>query len=212
MEWLSNIFKLDKLPTKIVFWLFLFSFALLLMPEKATQFLRIQLVVQNYGMYIGLVCSGSGIFLCVKFLVFVWQKVKVSGIDAKKKIDKLVAEWNEIIDSENHFKTVTYTAEEPTDPNSFEALIGATGLYRQVQVYSFHQGCSHMLSFEKLKTRTIAEIESMLNYKPELKNYFKKIEDVRLVGDFRSKSELIEYAKNQMTFIRDILIEIRNTI
>ncbi len=211
MEWLSNIFKIEKLPTKIVFWLFLFSLALLLMPEKAARVFRIQLAIENYGMYIGLVCLGAGFLLFVNLLIFLWQKFKISGFDAKQNIDKLVDEWNDIINSSTDFKTTTYTAEEPTDPNSFEVTIGAEGLYRQVQIHGFDQSCPVILRFNKLRTRTITEIGSIKNT-PTLKSYLEHIEKVRLAGDFRSKSEVIENAKNKMTFIRDTLNEIRNTI
>ena len=210
MEWLSIIFRLHKLPTKIIFLLFLLSLTLLLMPvlmpEKALDALQLQRLLQNYGMYIGPVCLGLGIFLLINLSIFLWQRFKIrrSRVDARKTIEKLVNDWNQLLNSAGNLKTNTYTVEEPTDRNSFEVSIGQEGLYRQVEVYTFHPSCPVLLNFNRLKTHTITEIESLIKNLPALGNYLEEIKDVTLSGDFPSRNETIEHAKNQMIFIRDI--------
>ena len=202
MEWFSTIFTLHKLPAKIILWLFLLSLTLFLMlvfmPEKALDALQLQRL-QDYGMYIGLVCLGSFLLLVINFLIFLWQRFKIrrSRVDARKTIEKLVNGWNQLLNSAGNSKTNTHTVEEPTDRNSFEVSIGEESLYRQVKVYTFHPSCPVLLNFDRLKIRTITEIESLIRNLPALGNYLEKIKDVTLSGDFRSRNEAIEHAKTK---------------
>ena len=132
-------------------------------------------------------------------MIFLWQRFKIrrSRVDARKTIEKLVNGWNQLLNSAGNSKTNTHTVEEPTDRNSFEVSIGEESLYRQVKVYTFHPSCPVLLNFDRLKIRTITEIESLIRNLPALGNYLEKIKDVTLSGDFRSRNEAIEHAKTK---------------
>lgn len=75
MDWISKLFDIGKLPTKIVTWIAIFSGALLFAPPRVLASLRLDTFVKDYGFYIGLAFLGSAILLAINIILALWRSL-----------------------------------------------------------------------------------------------------------------------------------------
>lgn len=81
----GKLSDIGKIPTKVVIFLFLSSTSLLFAPEAIIQRLRLQKVLDDYGMWVGVICLLSGVFLLINFGA--WAIKKRS--ESKKKAERM---------------------------------------------------------------------------------------------------------------------------
>ena len=213
MGWLKNLIELSKLSTKKIIWLWIFSGILLILGKIRLDFFHLESILKTYDSYIALIFICFSVLLSINFVVFLWEKYKVSGHDYKKTLNNLLKDWQDIISSAGDLETIIGQNEVSNDYNSYAANLGMeSSLYRNINFHYIDFNCGVILRYTKLLSNTINEIESIAEKKPKIQYYLKEMKNVSLNGEFNSKEEAIEYLKNSVIRIIDILKKIKKSI
>ncbi|MDP2207695.1 MAG: superinfection exclusion B family protein [Bacteroidota bacterium] len=88
MDWISKFLDISKVPTKIIFWIFLLSGFLLLMPSGWLTTLRLDEFLKDYGKFVGIGFVGSAVLLLVQ--AFLWLRQKSRQSKQKKEFEESV--------------------------------------------------------------------------------------------------------------------------
>lgn len=90
MEWLSKLLDIGKIPTKIIFWIFLLTGLLLLLPTTWLVALRLDQFLTDYGKYVGICFVGASVLLLIHFFIWILNKSRQSK--QKKEYQSAVEE------------------------------------------------------------------------------------------------------------------------
>lgn len=102
MKWISSILDIAKIPTKLIFWIFLITGSLLIFPNQWIITFRLDEFLKDYGKYLGIGFIGSWALLIIQ--IFLWLKNKVNKSKQRKEIESTVS--NSIAQLDSHEQSV----------------------------------------------------------------------------------------------------------
>ena len=73
MDWITKLFDIGKLPSKILAWICLLSAFLLFCPQRIAKAVHVEAIPANISLYIGLAFVGSASLLAINLILWIWS-------------------------------------------------------------------------------------------------------------------------------------------
>ena len=154
-KFIEKLFDIKKIPTKLIFAIWLSSVLLLFVPERFLIKLNIADFLKEYGKYIGITFIISAAFLLVTLISFISRRFSYNNY--RSKIKKSIL--REIMYLDNHEKALLrefylnskYTLQLPLDNETVVGLVNKHIIYQVSDTgFSYLHGICFPYSMTKL--------------------------------------------------------------
>lgn len=84
MDWITNLFDIKKIPTRVIILALVISFFLLFLPDEMIKNLELIQFKMDYGKYFGIIFLVSAGLLIMQLISWIYNKINEQRLKSKK--------------------------------------------------------------------------------------------------------------------------------